>query len=628
MPTRSQTRRLREVERHYEALFPTMTRFDLQAPPPESSSADDLPSDWMGELLGQGASSTLVLGFYTLDGIRHGLRVYGFMDALTRRGYPDAHVTVDLTDPWRHVLRIYANQDCDPHELLVDLRLRLAERAKGDVFAATHPKGLDGWLVAEWLVLQNPRASFDARRGIVPLPGQRFPGLGLGAEMMALLERIATRLGKRGILAHPSWVHNAVMYRPRFRFVDPVIQGRFDALRRDTANLTLAEFSWAVELGCVEDVNAGTAWQWTGDEMVLPLTDPDRSPMSGDAWREARAAARDAAVFTVDLAALAQRLAEQGAETPDEPIPTPEELRRYGMAPNIRGILVPHDLSESASAALPVAATLATAFGASVHLGHVLRLAMPSMPMSGSGDATEPPAGLLAVAEALRATVDDVHVFGRKGVPATELLRAADVCGYDLIVMTRGSVNPLLGLIGGATTDRMIREARTPVVVVPRALGDAAWNVKRVLYPVDWSQASMACVPLVAALADVLGAELDVMHIVQLPPGVPMPAVTRHPGETFLDAGAMDALFDNPIDRFVDRLDRLAPESTFLMLNQTDAARAILDQAAQSDASLIVMATHGSSLMQRLLIGSTTARVLEQTKIPVMVVPPDMWSTT
>lgn len=600
-------RRLREVERHYEALFPTLTRFDLQARPPE---ADD---DLMGELLNHGASSSLVLGFYTLDGIRHGLRVYGFMDALTRRGYPDAHVTVDVSDPWRHLLRIYATPDCDPRELLVDLRLRLAERAAGDVLPAEHPKGLEGWLVAEWLVLQSPKGCFDARRGLVPLPGQRCPGLGLGAEMMALLERIATRLGKRGILAHPSWVHNAVMYRPRFRFVDPVVQGRFDALRRDTAALTLAELSWAVELGCIDDLRAGAPWEWRGDEMVLPLTEADRAPMEGTAWREARAGAREGASFALDEARFARRLAEQD----DDPAPSREELRCYGMSPNVRSILVPLDLSGPASAALPVAASLAAALGASIHLGYVAR----AMPLSG-GEEIEPPQGLLDVADSLRGRVAEVHAFARRGTPATELLRATDVCGFDLVVMSLGSVNPLLGLVGGATTDRMIRESRTPVVVVPRDL-EGPWDPGgRIVYAVDWSPAAAACLPLVASLAQVLAAVLDVIHVVSLPPDVPLPPVTRG-APAFLDPRAMDALFDNPIDRFIARLDRLAPDSTFALVNHPDPAQAILERARS--ASLIVVATHASSLVQRLLIGSTTARVLEQTRVPVMVVPPDMW---
>ena len=616
MPTRAQQKRLREVERHYEALFGHLTRFDLQAPPPEADDDQDL----LGELVG-GASSQLVLGFYSLEGIRRGLSHYGFTDAVARRGYPDAHITVDVSDPWKHVLQIWASPTCARSELLMDLRLRLADRAEGTAVSAPHPRGLEGWLVVEWLVLQSPTAHFDPVRGVVPLPGQRSPGLGIGAETLALLERIATRLGKRGILSHPSWMHNAVMYRPRFRFTDPGVQGRFDALRRDTAGFTMGEVSWAVELGCVDDAEAGQPWMWRGEEMALPLTEPDRAALDTDAWRAEREQAREASHFRLDVARLRTRLEETRAEGGDEPVPTAADLRRFGVTPNVRCVLVPHDLSETACAALPVAATLAAAFHAAVHLGHVARPALP-----GRGG-TEPavPAALEAAAELLRPFVRDVQCFARRGVPATELLRAADLCGYDLIVMARGSVNPLLGLIGGTTTDRLVREARSPVIVVPRALPDLSWRPRRILFPVDFSAATVATTPLVVALAEVLSAELEVVHAVDLPPGVPIPPVER--GEDgVLGIDEVRRVFDNPIDRFLDRLERLAPEARFTLVRGADPARAILERAAETDTSLVVMAAQGNGLIHRLLIGSTTARVIEGATVPVMVVPPDVWA--
>lgn len=614
MPRKAQERRLREVERHYEALSAHLTRFDLQARPPEDGE-DDL----LGELQGT-ASSQLVLGFYTLEGIRRALVHYGFMDAITRRGYPDAHVTVDVTDPWKHVLCIWATPDCDRNDLLMDMRLRLAERAEGAALTGAHPRGMEGWLVVEWLVLQSPRARFDGRRGVVPLPGQRCPGLGLGAETLALLERIAARLGKRGILSHPSWMHNATMYRPRFRFSDPASQGRFDALRRDTAGFTTAEVSWAVELGCVDDGQTGQPWHWRGDEMALVLTEPDRAALDSDSWRAAREAAREGARFRLDLARLAERLLALRAETSAEPVPTAADLRRYGVAPHVRCVLVPHDLSETACAALPVAARLARAFEATVHLGHVARPALP-----GLGGSPEPPVpqALTEAADALRPFVRDVRCFVRRGVPATELLRAADLCGYDLVVMARGSVNPLLGLVGGATTDRLVREARSPVVVVPRALPDPTWRPRRILFPVDFSAATVATTPLVAALAEVLAADLEVLHVLDLPPGVPLPPVERARGA--VEPG-LQGVFDNPIDRFLDRLERLAPDATMTLVRGEDAAAAILERADAAGASLIVMAAQGNGLVHRLLLGSTTAQVIEGAPIPVMVVPPEVWA--
>lgn len=53
-----------------------------------------------------------------------------------------------------------------------------------------------------------------------------------------------------------------------------------------------------------------------------------------------------------------------------------------------------------------------------------------------------------------------------------------------------------------------------------------------------------------------------------------------------------------------------------------DPAQEILRQARDCGAELIVMGTQGLGAAQRLLMGSTAARVIEATTIPVLVVPP------
>jgi nucleotide-binding universal stress UspA family protein len=53
-----------------------------------------------------------------------------------------------------------------------------------------------------------------------------------------------------------------------------------------------------------------------------------------------------------------------------------------------------------------------------------------------------------------------------------------------------------------------------------------------------------------------------------------------------------------------------------------DAATAIIDTAVSEAADLIVMGTQGLGGWRKLLLGSTTERVLRRTRVPVLVVPP------
>lgn len=55
----------------------------------------------------------------------------------------------------------------------------------------------------------------------------------------------------------------------------------------------------------------------------------------------------------------------------------------------------------------------------------------------------------------------------------------------------------------------------------------------------------------------------------------------------------------------------------------SSVADIILDTAALVDADLIVMGTHGHSVIRRLVVGSVTDTVLRSARIPVLLVPPE-----
>ena len=52
-------------------------------------------------------------------------------------------------------------------------------------------------------------------------------------------------------------------------------------------------------------------------------------------------------------------------------------------------------------------------------------------------------------------------------------------------------------------------------------------------------------------------------------------------------------------------------------------AEIIVEYAASEDADLIVMSTRGQGGIQRLLLGSTTDRVLRSAHLPVLAIPPE-----
>jgi nucleotide-binding universal stress UspA family protein len=62
-----------------------------------------------------------------------------------------------------------------------------------------------------------------------------------------------------------------------------------------------------------------------------------------------------------------------------------------------------------------------------------------------------------------------------------------------------------------------------------------------------------------------------------------------------------------------------------LLLFSDDIARAIINTAAEREATLIVLGLTGKNVFARLLAGNVPVELIKNTKIPVMLLPPD-WS--
>ncbi|MEM9553999.1 MAG: histone deacetylase [Acidobacteriota bacterium] len=198
------------------------------------------------------------LGFYTRHAIELVLERAGFLDRLRDLGF--SHPTLDfkLGDDG-DTLRIYGHPNRS--ELLLELRVRRDRRVLA---------GLE-LLSIDWLLLQNPRAEFSARRP--RLPGQEHPGLGTVGDVVAMLIMACGRLHLDGLVFVPSRYHIAVYGRRHMRFVDPETQALFEALYDLLRDLPLAEASRAVEEGRVVDQETGETVSWRPEPMGLAASE-------------------------------------------------------------------------------------------------------------------------------------------------------------------------------------------------------------------------------------------------------------------------------------------------------------------------------------------------------------------
>jgi nucleotide-binding universal stress UspA family protein len=137
-----------------------------------------------------------------------------------------------------------------------------------------------------------------------------------------------------------------------------------------------------------------------------------------------------------------------------------------------------------------------------------------------------------------------------------------------------------------------------------------------VVCAVDFSQASRGALRYAAALAEHFQGDLTVLTVDD--PLLSAAAASSW-GEGWLAAQSKEHLHTFLKETFPHRAPQLAVLD--LVVKTGQPAAEILDTAVGQQADLIVMSSHGTTGFRRWVFGSTTARLLRQTSLPVLVTP-------
>ncbi len=137
----------------------------------------------------------------------------------------------------------------------------------------------------------------------------------------------------------------------------------------------------------------------------------------------------------------------------------------------------------------------------------------------------------------------------------------------------------------------------------------------------DFSESAASAYAPAAALADLIGARVTLLHVVEtaavIPHGAPLAVPLPSPEASERAAEART--------RLADARQAFPPDCDVKTALATgpDVAAAAAEFARAHEADYIAMASHGRSGLRRFVMGSVAEAVLRRAATPVLVYPPD-----
>lgn len=296
----------------------------------------------------------------------------------------------------------------------------------------------------------------------------------------------------------------------------------------------------------------------------------------------------------------------------------------------VNSILYPTDFSETAKQALNHALFLAEQFEAELHMLHavVLHEHDPRAPERRFPEPSDILQHLFEVADSEMAqiieanqaktfTLKEAKVKGFSAGPV--ILEYAEEHDIDLIIMgTHGRRGPARMFLG-SVTEEVIRQATCPVLTLrKRDQQPSGEAMEKILVPVDFSEHSKSALSYAREIAALYGSSLQLIHAIE----EPVYPYFYAPAGGFSLAQQLEDLrvkTDEALDKLLS--ESKGPEVPYEKSVVTGRpAIEITRFAEEHDSDMIVIATHGLTGLERLLVGSTAEQVVRLASCPVFTV--------
>ncbi len=277
----------------------------------------------------------------------------------------------------------------------------------------------------------------------------------------------------------------------------------------------------------------------------------------------------------------------------------------------IEKVLIPLDGSPFSEQALQVARALVHAYGAhltliSVHqVGRQFLGALRGQAGQLKGELSERTEYLTQTTWQLKNSGVEADFSIHSGSIAEEINSLCIDADMDLVVMSTSGRTGIERLVLGSVANKVVQLTNTPLLLIRPG---AQWRsrssqFKRLLATLDGSDSSEQILPYVRALGKQFESEVLLLSA----PDAPGAEEYKGNIEGYLDDVVSDLEKAGLAARSI--VTGAEPAETILAVSESEAV------------DLIMIATHGRGGLDRFMLGSVADRVVQQTKVPVFLVP-------
>jgi len=209
-----------------------------------------------------------------------------------------------------------------------------------------------------------------------------------------------------------------------------------------------------------------------------------------------------------------------------------------------------------------------------------------------------------------------------KGKPEEVVIEKAASDSAALIAMATHGRSGIDRWLLGSVAEKVLRGTSNPLLLVKASgheRGDAESTIQRIIVALDGSPLAERVLPHVTAVAKKMASKMLLLRAYNLGEIVstfegPIPDWKALEEQAMAEAVKY-------LDGKVQELKREGLSDVSSRASEKEAAREIIDVAAEEPNSLIAMCSHGRSGVQRWVLGSVTEKVVRHSYCPVLVIP-------